>query len=112
MTTTNNTPAIKNHNAFIETSTGRKSYAFLLNVNGEPFKIIALGWWCNPSEIAAYKIGMAASARAFKKTAGVLVYELHDDNRYYLCNSCSAAGRNIFPRSFDKDATTVEQIWK
>lgn len=53
----------------------RNEYAFILCVNKKLTKVIARGWRNDTEGMRRQKVAMAAAARAFKKTAGVLVYE-------------------------------------
>lgn len=63
-----------------------KSYIFVLYVNGKICK--AYNWFCENERVAHLQaIGLCAGAKTFKKTAGVLIYELREDLNYHVCNS-------------------------
>lgn len=91
----------------VEDGTGRQCYAYVINVGGEPYKMAACGWWGTPDTMKHQACAMSAAARAFKKTASVLVYELCDDDNYYLCHSCDRQDRDRFLAFFQKGADPV-----
>lgn len=63
-----------------------KSYIFALYVNGKVHK--AFNWYCEDDRMMRMQaVALCAGAKAFKSTAGVLVYALCDDNNYHLCHS-------------------------
>lgn len=92
---------------------GRESYAYILNVNGTPTKTLARGWWSTREGMMLQKAAMATAARAFKKTAAVLVYRLHDDGTFHFCDSCQTTSRDVILPNFAQNADPVwiYQTW-
>ncbi|MDY3936326.1 MAG: hypothetical protein SOZ07_06700 [Prevotella sp.] len=63
-----------------------RNYIFVLYVNGKVHK--TYNWFCEDEKtMRLLSIGLSAGARAFKKTAGVLVYQLQEDMNYHICHS-------------------------
>ena len=90
----------KNHNFITEAKTNRGKYAFILTAGNEVKGTIASDWWATPDYIDYYKTGMAVTAHAFRKTAGILVYRaaLNKDNSEYwvLVDSCDIMTGHVF----------------
>ena len=96
----------KNHNFITEAKTNRGKYAFILTAGNEVKGTIASDWWATPDYIDYYKTGMAVTAHAFRKTAGILVYRaaFNADNSEYwtLVDSCDIRTSNgFFPLIYD-----------
>lgn len=116
MTTTTTTTAnnvCKATTRPVTDSEGRESYAYILNVNGIPTKTLARGWWSTREGMMLQKAAMATAAWAFKKTAAVLVYRLHDDGTFHFCDSCQTTSRDVILPNFAQDADPVRiyQTW-
>lgn len=83
----------------MEDNRKEKEYAFILAVGKELSKLIACGWWCTEEDKISTKCGMSAAARAFKKTAGILVYEKEQGtaDTYKYCDCCDIKHDLIIP---------------
>lgn len=63
-----------------------KKYIFALYVNGKVYRVF--DWFCEDEKMMRTQaVGLCAGAKAFKSTAGILVYELRDDKTYHVCHS-------------------------
>lgn len=68
------------------------NYIFALYVNGRVHKVF--NWFCEDDRMMKMQaVALCAGAKAFKNTAGVLVYMLCDDNNYHLCHSVDFKAR-------------------
>lgn len=88
----------KEHKPVTE-KTGRHCYAYIITIGERIHGTKAVGWWAMPDEMQHIKSSMATAARCFKKTAGVLVYELCEDetgNYWHLCNTCNVKSLACF----------------
>ena len=57
------------------TSEERKCYLFAIVVNGKIIAAPAQNWWATDYEMRMQAAAYCTAARAFRKTAGVMVYE-------------------------------------
>lgn len=88
----------------------RNEYAYVLTVGNKVVKPIAIGWWSTKEGMTASKCGMSVSARAFKKTAGVLVYERNKETKeWILCDSCDVTSRVFKPAKVEFDKNTISK---
>ena len=57
-----------------------KEYTYILTIGDKVVKPVAVGWWSTEEDMVTTRCGMAIAARAFRKTAGILVYEKEKDS--------------------------------
>lgn len=76
----------------VEEGTNRFHYTFLLTIGDRIERVLSKGWY-NEESIMDVKTIAAATARAFKKTAGIMVYreaETKEGKRLWrLVDTCS-----------------------
>lgn len=81
----------------VEEGTNRSHYAFLLTIGDKIVRVINKGWF-NDESIMEVKTIAAATARTFKKTAGIMVYREAETNGgkrlWRLVDTCSIS-RNV-----------------
>jgi len=86
----------------------RKEYAFILTVGKKVVKPVAVGWWCSEKDKTSTKCGMSAASRAFKKTAGILVYEREKDmGLWAYCDCCDVDSRLLTPAKLDIEGGNI-----
>lgn len=80
-----------------------KEYTYVLTISDRVVKPVAVGWWTSDKhEMVTIRCGMATAARAFKKTAGILVYEKEkDSNLWVFCDCCDISSRLIIPEKIE-----------
>lgn len=57
------------------TSEEKKCYLFAIVVNGKIIAAPAQNWWATENDMITWAAAYCTAARAFRKTAGVTVYE-------------------------------------
>lgn len=62
----------------------RKEYTYILTIGNKVVKPVAVGWWSTEEQMVTTRCGMATAARAFRKTAGILVYEKEKDSDLWV----------------------------
>lgn len=101
-TNTNTRPA-----AVTEEKTGRRCYTYILAVSGRLWSLCASEWWGTPEEMRTNAASMTTAARIFRHSAAVAVYELRNDDYFYLVHGCELPGTNDAPASFHRYAVPV-----
>ena len=63
-----------------------KRYIFAVYVNGKVCKVY--DWFCETDrEMKLQACALCAGVRAFKKSAGILVYKLQEERTFIVCHS-------------------------
>ena len=87
-----------------------KEYAYVLTVADKVVKPIAVSWWGTKEDMVSSKCGMSTAARAFKKTAGVLVYERNPSTgEWELCDSCDVSSKVFRPVKIEFSGMTISK---
>lgn len=77
----------------------RKEYAYVLCIGNEISKLLAT-WWGTFCEMQINKGAMCIGARAFRKTASILVYERTDAPRgWKYCEAFNVPGNLLIPET-------------
>lgn len=84
----------------VEPGTGCRCYTYFVAVSGRLWSLIARGWWGTPEEMRYTAGGMCQTAKIFRHSAAVAVYELREDNCYHLAHTCDMCGAHELPASF------------
>lgn len=86
-----------------------KEYTYVLTIGDRVVKPVAVGWWTSDKEVmVTTRCGMATAARAFKKTAGILVYEKEKDSDLWVfCDDCDISSRLIIPEKIEVSGMTI-----
>lgn len=86
-----------------------KEYTYVLTIGDRVVKPVAVGWWTADKEnMVITRCGMSVAARAFKKTAGILVYEKKkDSNLWVFCDACDISSRLIIPEKIEVSGMTI-----
>lgn len=86
-----------------------KEYTYILTVGDKVVKPVAVGWWtADKKEMVIIRCGMAAAARAFKKTAGILVYEKEKDSDLWVFSDCcDISSRLLIPNKIEVSGMTI-----
>ena len=73
------------------TSEEKKCYLFAIMVNGKIIAAPARNWWATDYEMRLQAAAYCTAARAFRKTAGVMVYE-QKQNLWEAVHGCNLTG--------------------
>lgn len=73
------------------TSEEKKCYLFAIMVNGKIIAAPARNWWATDYEMRLQAAAYCTAARAFRKTAGVMVYE-QKQNLWEAVHGCNLRG--------------------
>ena len=85
-----------------------KAYTYILTIGDKVVKPVAVGWWSTEEDMVTTRCGMAIAARAFRKTAGILVYEKEKDSDLWVfCDDCDIDSRLIIPRKIETSGMTI-----
>ena len=86
-----------------------KEYTYILTIGDKVVKPVAVGWWtADKKEMVTTRCGMATAARAFRKTAGILVYEKEKDSDLWVfCDACDIDSRLIIPMKIETSGMTI-----
>lgn len=86
-----------------------KEYTYVLTIGDRVVKPVAVGWWTSDKkEMVINRCSMATAARAFKKTAGILVYEKEKDSDLWVfCDACDISSRLIIPEKIEVSGMTI-----
>lgn len=86
-----------------------KEYTYILTVGDKVVKPVAVGWWtADKKKMVITRCGMAAAARAFKKTAGILVYEKEKDSDLWVFSDCcDISSRLLIPNKIEVSGMTI-----
>lgn len=86
----------------------RKEYTYILTIGDKVVKPVTVGWWSTAEEMVTTRCGMAAAARSFRKTAGILVYEKEKKSDLWVfCDACDIDSRLIIPRKIETSGMTI-----
>lgn len=86
-----------------------KEYTYVLTIGDRVVKPVAVGWWtADKKNMVTTRCGMSVAARAFKKTAGILVYEKEKDSDLWVfCDACDISSRLIIPEKIEVSGMTI-----
>lgn len=86
-----------------------KEYTYVLTIGDRVVKPVAVGWWTSDKEVmVTNRCGMAVAARAFKKTAGILVYEKEKDSDLWVyCDCCNISSRLLIPKKIEVSGMAI-----
>lgn len=90
----------KEFSPLVEPGTGCRCYTYFVVVSGRLWSLIATAWWGTLKEMRYTAGGMCQTAKIFRHSAAVAVYELWDDNCYHLVHTCGMCGTHELPASF------------
>lgn len=86
----------------------RKEYTYILTIGNKVVKPVAVGWWSTEEQMVTTRCGMATAARAFRKTAGILVYEKEKDSDLWVfCDDCDIDSRLLIPAKIEVSGMTI-----
>ena len=80
----------------------RNEYAYVIAVKDRIEKVIAI-WWGTEEEMKICASAMAASARYFKKTASIIVYAKHDDEKFHFEHSCERSQKLFISETLNNE---------
>ena len=86
----------------------RKEYTYILTIGNKVVKPVAVGWWSTEEDMVTTRCGMATAARAFRKTAGILVYEKEKDSDLWVfCDDCDIDSRLFIPAKIETSGMNI-----